>query len=121
MASRYRLVYYEAEGGRQPVAEWFDSRPVAQQAKLAWALSRLGESGYLLGPPWLKKLDDDIWELRVESGGNQLRVLFYERERHVLVLLLAFAKKTRRTPKRKLDTARAHLMADWERHRKRQR
>ena len=118
MASRHRLVYYETEGGRQPVAEWFDSRPVTEQAQLAWALERLAESGYLLGPPWLKKLDDDIWELRVAYRGNQLRVLFYERASRVLVMLLAFSKKTRRTPKRKLDTARAHLMGDWERHKK---
>lgn len=114
----YRLVYYQTEAGRQPVAEWFDGRPVAEQAKLAWALQRLAASGYLLGPPWLKKLDDDIWELRVTHRGNQLRILFYERTSRVFVLLLAFAKKTQRTPKRKLDTARARLMSDWERHMK---
>ncbi len=61
------------------MAEWIDHRPVNEQAKLFWALTRLAESGYLLGPPWLKKLDDDIWELRVAYRNNQLRVLFYER------------------------------------------
>ena len=113
MAARYRLIYYETDNGRQPVAEWIDSRPVAQQAKIFWVLTRLSESGYLLGPPWLRKLDDDIWEVRIQYSGEHLRVLFYERDPGVFVLLCAFSKKAKKTPKQKLDTARARLTSDW--------
>jgi phage-related protein len=116
VAARYRVVYYRTDSGREPVAEWLDGRTSREQAKLFWALERLAESGFLLGPPWLKKLDDDIWEVRVQHGHLYARILFYERTKRVFVLLHAFAKRSQRTPKRKLHTARARLMADWESH-----
>ena len=115
MSAKYRLAYYETDSGRQPVAGWIDGRSASERAKVSWILARLSESGFLLGPPWLKKLDDDIWEVRVRHAGSQLRVLFYLRRRDTFVLLHAFSKKTQTTPKRMLDTARARLMQDWER------
>ena len=113
-AGRYRVLYYETENGREPVAEWIDNRPVREQVKLFWVLERLAESGFSLGPPWLKRLDDDIWEVRLKYGGVLPRVLFYQRDERTLVLLDAFSKKAQRTPKRRLDTARARMMRDWE-------
>ena len=112
---KLRLEYFRTESGREGVAEWLNNRPLPQRAKLFWVLERLAESGFALGPPCLKKLDDDIWEIRVQAASLCLRVLFYARNDKVLVLLLAFAKKSRRTPKRKIDTARARMMRDWER------
>ena len=111
---RYRVLYYQNESGREPVAEWIDNRSVREQVKLFWVLERLAESGFSLGPPWLKRLDDDIWEVRLKYGGALPRILFYQRDKHTLVLLEAFSKKTKRTPKRRLDTARARMMGDWE-------
>jgi phage-related protein len=104
--------YFRTEGGREPVAEWIDNRPLRQQAKLLWALERLSESGYQLGPPWLKRLDDEIRELRVRMRECLARVLFYERSPRAYVLLHAFAKKTERTPPRMLQTARGRMMRD---------
>ena len=112
---KLRLEYFRSESGREEVAEWIDNRPPSQRAKLFWVLERLAESGFALGPPCLKKLDDEIWEIRVQAANLCLRVLLYARNQKVLVLLLAFAKKSRRTPKRKIDTARARMMRDWER------
>lgn len=112
---RWRLEYFRTDSGREPVAEWLDHREGAEQAKMFWLLERLAESGFALGPPWLKKLDDDIWEVRLESGGNQLRILFYQRSEGIFVLLHAFAKKRKRTPERVLHTARERLRRDWER------
>jgi phage-related protein len=111
----YDVQYFRTDRGQEPVAEWIDNRPLRQQAKLLWALERLSESGYQLGPPWLKRLDDDIWELRVRTRECLARVLFYERARRVYVLLHAFAKKTQRMPSRMLQTARGRMMRDCER------
>ena len=110
---RFRLEYFRTDSGREPVAEWLDNRPVRQRAKLFWVLERLAENGFSLGPPWLKRLDDDVWEVRLKFGGTYPRLLFYQRSKDVLVLLLAFSKKTQRTPKPKLQTARARMMQDW--------
>jgi len=85
---------------------------VREQTKVFWWLERLAESGFSLGPPALKKLDDDIWELRIRYGGKFLRLLFYQRSEGVLVLLDAFAKKDRRLRRSVLQRARGRMMQD---------
>lgn len=86
-----------------------------EQTKVLWWLERLAESGFSLGPPALKKLDDDIWELRIKYGGKFLRLLFYQRSRRVLVLLDAFAKKDRKLRPTVLQKARGRMMQVWDR------
>ena len=66
---KLRLEYFRTESGREEVAEWINNRPPPQRAKLFWVLERLAESGFALGPPWLKKLDDDIWKYGFRPPG----------------------------------------------------
>lgn len=114
-AHTFRLRYFRTSSGREPVAEWLDNRPVRLRAKLFWLLERLAESGFSLGPPWLAKLDDEVWEARLKYAGTFSRILFYQASGDVLVLLLAFSKKTERTPRSKLQTARSRMVTDWSR------
>jgi len=109
---RYEVEYFQTDSGREPVAEWIDNRPLKQQVKLLWALERLAEGGYQLGPPWLKRIDDDIWELRVKMSECLARLLFYERAPDTYVLLHAFAKKTGKMPRQILQTARGRMARD---------
>ena len=108
---RYRLLFYAAGAGREPVAEWLDRLSVGQRAKVLWALQRLSEGGFALGPPWLRKLDEEIWEVRISSGKSAFRVLFAQIEANGFLLLEAFAKKTQKTPLRYLVTARGRLLS----------
>lgn len=112
-ACEFRLQYFRTDSGREPVAEWLDNRPVRLRAKLFWLLKRLAESGFSLGPPWLAKLDDEVWEARLKYAGTFSRILFYQATEDVLVLLLAFSKKTKKTPRSKLQTARRRMAMDW--------
>lgn len=112
---QFQLEYFRTDSGREPVAEWLDDRPLGLRAKLFWLLKRLAESGFSLGPPWLTKLDDEVWEVRLKFGGTFPRVLFYQASEDVLVLLLAFSKKTNKTPRSKLQTARTRMATDWAR------
>jgi len=110
---RFRLEYFRTQSGREPVATWLSNRTLRERTKVFWWLERLAESGFLLGPPALKKLDDDIWELRVQYGGKFLRLLFYQRSERVFVLLDAFAKKDRKLRPNVLQRARGRMMQDW--------
>ncbi len=61
--------------------------------------------GWPLGMPLVRKLEKDVWEIRCRLEGRIARVLFTVIDRH-MVLLHAFIKKTQKTPKSELDTAR---------------
>ena len=112
---RFRVLFFRTDSGREPVTEWLDKRRLRERAKLVQVSRWLEESGFTLGPPWLKKLDDEIWEVRVRLDDKCLRVLFYQPSRGTIVLLLAFSKKTEKTPRRELQTARGRMMRYWER------
>jgi phage-related protein len=103
------LAYYRSDSGREPVSEWVDRLAARPRAKLLWVLARLAEDGLRMGPPWLRKLDDDIWEVRVTAGTEALRVLFCPVQAGRFLLLEAFAKKTAKTPERHLQAARTRL------------
>ena len=114
-SQRYRLLFYATAARREPVADWLDRLRVEQRAKVLWVLERLADSGFALGPPWLRKLDEEIWEVRITSGKSAFRVLFAQVASSELLLLEAFAKKTEKTPSRYLDTARKRLLSHWQR------
>ncbi len=58
--------------------------------------------------PLVRKLDDDLWEVRSDLGGRIARVLFTIEEK-TLVALHGFIKKSRKTPQDDLDLAKNRL------------
>jgi phage-related protein len=108
----YQVVFYETARGRGPVQDFLDGRCTHhQRAKVAHALTLLAEAGFRLGPPWLKKVGKDIWELRVWADRARLRILFCQDGRD-LVLLHALKKQADRLPNKDLEVARQRCR-DW--------
>jgi phage-related protein len=60
----------------------------------------------------IKKLADDIFELRTRRGSDINRVLFGVRENRVCLLALSFVKKSQRTPPGEIELAQRRL-AEW--------
>lgn len=82
--------------------------------KVIYDLQLLREFGLdLLGEARVKKLTDQIYELRTRLGSNINRVLFGIREERLLLLAASFVKKTQRTPHRWIETAERRL-GEWE-------
>ncbi len=56
---------------------------------------------------YFKKLvnTDDIWEVRVKSGGESYRLLGFFDGSNIVVLDYAFQKKTKKTPQNTIKTA----------------
>ena len=103
---RWEVVFYETAGGRRPVTEFLEKGCTHRQAaKLLDTLTMLEEAGFSLGPPWLKKVDEDLWELRVQADKARLRVLFY-RYGNRFVLLHGLKKQRQRLSESDLRTAR---------------
>ena len=94
------------ESGRCPVEEFLDSLESKQAQKVAWVL-QLVEELDLVPVQYFKKLvgSDEIWEVRVQVGGNIFRILGFLDGAELVVLNHAFQKKTQKTPRKEIQTA----------------
>lgn len=107
--SRWRIEYYTSEAGHVPVRDFIDRLPPKAQAKTLHLFDLIEEFGPELGEPHVKKLERDLWELRVSALNGIYRFVFTKTNGRIIILLHAFQKKSHETPLRELKTARARL------------
>ena len=67
-------------------------------------------NGLNLGEPYIKHIDNEIWELRPLRD----RILFASWSNNKFILLSVFVKKTQKTPKREIERAK-DLLRDYKR------
>lgn len=101
-----RIIFHELESGRNPVEEFLDSLDSSQAQKVAWTL-QLVEELDRVPTQYFKKLagTDEIWEVRVQTGGNIFRLLGFLDGVSLIILNHAFQKKTQKTPVREIRVA----------------
>lgn len=104
----YTVVFYEMANGRVPVREFLDSQSVKAKAKLVRAIEMLRIYGPLLREPYSKSLEEGIFELRAQTGSDATRILYFFCKGSTIVLTNGFTKKTKRTPRRRMETAKQY-------------
>jgi phage-related protein len=62
-----------------------------------------------IGAPHVKHLDGKLWELRITGRDGIARVIYVTTAGRRVVVLHAFVKKTQKTPRQALETARKRL------------
>ncbi len=99
--------FYRNLSGDCPVEDFLDSLSDPDAQKVAWVL-RLVERFEMVPQQYLKKLagTDELWELRVQAGGNSYRLLGFFFESRLLILTNGFSKKRQKTPLQELELAR---------------
>ena len=58
-----------------------------------------------LSTKFVKHIDDGIFELRAEHGGNIFRVFFIFDEGNIVLLFNGFQKKSQKTPRKEIEQA----------------
>lgn len=86
------------------VREFIDAQPANCQMEYQAIVDRLETDGFLV-EPYGKKLEPDLFEIRVRSG-RQIRVFYFYHTGDIVFGVHAFAKKTQRTPDHELKQAR---------------
>lgn len=99
--NRWSIEYYEDDRGRKPVGKFIDTLPVEKRANIFRVLDLVEVFGIQLGPPYMKKIENSIWELRP----GRTRILYFIHTGRKFVLLHAFTKKTRKTPRKEIRIA----------------
>ena len=116
MRKIFRIEFYATADGKEVVAEFLDSLPPKHQAKAFREIDLLEEFGSSLKEPYVKHIDGEIWELRIKFATDISRIFYFTWSRETIVLLHGFVKKTQKTPRGELETARKRLADYCERH-----
>ena len=110
----YRIKFFKDGQGFAPIVEYISELRKKSSTskneriklkKITEYMRVLREYGTMAGEPYVKHIDDDIWELRPTND----RIFFFSRKDGVFVMLHHFVKKTRKTPKREIEKAKQNL------------
>lgn len=99
--------FYVTDSGTEPVRDWLKSLPAADRKTIGADIKTV-QYGWPLGMPLVRKMDHNLWEVRVSLPGRIARVLF-TLEADVMVLLHGFIKKSPQTPQADLRIAKQRM------------
>jgi phage-related protein len=95
--------FFRSDSGNEPVRDWLKELPPADRKIIGEDIKTV-QFGWPLGMPLVRKLDKDLWEIRIHLQDRIARVLFTVSD-NVIVLLHGFIKKSQSTPKDDLQLA----------------
>ncbi len=98
------MIFYRAASGREPARDWLRGLP-RETKKIIGDDLKTVQYGWPLGMPLVGSLGDGLWEVRSQLREGIARVLFLAGE-DLMVVLHGFIKKSRKTPRTELETAR---------------
>ena len=99
----WKVYFFQTARGECPVKEFIKKLDEATYAKILHSMVLLQNFGPFLKPPYTKKLQNKLYELRI-SGRITVRV-FYTLHNNEYYLLHAFKKKRQKTPPSEIEVA----------------
>ena len=104
----WTVKFYVDARGKSAVIEFINALPVRDRAKVRNALRLLREFGVLLRLPHARAISGHrgLWELRAGA----IRLFYFAHTGQRFVILHAFRKKSRQTPRREIDTAKRRMI-----------
>ncbi len=96
----WKVKFFQTDRGESPVQEFIKQQDEATYAKILLGIKFLSDNGPFLKPPYIKKLQEKLYELRI-SGKVSVRI-FYTIYNNEYYLLHAFKKQSQKTPAKEL-------------------
>jgi phage-related protein len=106
----FEVEFYEDRSGNEPIQYFIvdlqakgktSKNDRIRSEKILTYIRVLQEYGTRAGEPYVKHIEEDIWELRPLDD----RIFFFYFRENTFILLHHFLKKTRRTPRREIEQA----------------
>lgn len=101
---KWRVVFYTTRG-QSPIEVFLNDLSAAERAAAAESFRLLQEFGVLLGMPHAKHVQGKLWELRPETN----RFFYFAYIGRRFVILHAYRKQSRKTPRKELAIAERRL------------
>lgn len=71
--------FYKSEKGNEPVREWLKSLSKENKTLIGEDIKTV-EYGWPLGMPLVRKMDKDLWEVRIDLTKKEIaRIFFYSK------------------------------------------
>lgn len=107
----FKIIFFKDSSGDSPIEEFLlelnkSNRDLVAQTRRG--IEKLRSRVYHR-EPLSKHLESGLWELRVKSGSDLLRIFFTFSKGQVIILLHVFVKKQQKTPINELEIARKRL------------
>lgn len=102
-SQKLHVRFFCTEAGNEPVRIWLEGLERAHKRAIGIEI-RTVQMGWPIGMPVVRKLEKDLWEVRVNLGSIIARILFTV-ETDTMILLHGFIKKSQKIPADELDTA----------------
>lgn len=99
----WKVKFFQTAGGKYPVKYFLEKQNKKTFAKIIRYIELLENYGPFIKPPYSKKIQKDLFELRI-VGKISIRI-FYTLYKNKYFLLHAFKKKSQKTPKKELKIA----------------
>lgn len=96
--------FYQSDSGREPVKEWLKSLS-REDMKIIGEDIKTVEFGWPLGMPLVRKMDKDLWEVRIDITNKEIARVFFTVKNGFMVLLHGIKKKSKSTPTNELNVA----------------
>jgi phage-related protein len=103
----FKAIFYTTKSGQSYVEDFLMEQDIKTRAKIARSISELETLGFQLHRPKAAKIEDGIYEMRVEFSPNNFRILYYFCIKNKIVLLSAFKKKRNDLDRNDIETAKA--------------
>jgi phage-related protein len=100
----WEIIYYN-----EAVRLWVDSLPVGIRAYYARVTGAMRQYGPNLGMPYTRTMGDELFEIRARGKEGIARIFYSTVVSGKIIILHGFVKKTVKTPRRELATARRRL------------
>lgn len=104
----FDVIAYTKLDGTVPVNEFLYTLSEKMRAKILKEFDMLADYGNELREPYTKYVGDGIFELRVKSGSDISRVMYFFYVGKRIILTNGFIKKTNKTPKCEIELARKY-------------
>ena len=105
MNGEFTIAYVELSNGRVPAREFVDSLDDKAAARIDAFIERLRIYGNRMQGKFVKKLTQDIFELRVKQFDRIFRVIFFYQPGMLIVITSGFQKKTEQSPPAEISRA----------------
>lgn len=102
--NKWKITYYD-EKTKTKLLKW-PTKLLAKYLRIADMIEQFGPD---LGMPFTKAMGNGLFEVRAKAKEGIGRAFFCIIVNQEVVILHSFIKKTEKTPKKDLDTARKHM------------
>ena len=107
----FEVIYYKSYTGDDPIHKYLLELALHNKRLYEQTVKGIAKLRYKIchTEPLSKYLESGLWELRIKSGTNILRIIYTFSKGRVIILLYIFIKKSQKTPVQALEIARRRM------------